>query len=133
MGWLYTRDLRAPTPSYPTIALWTASYSLFRRVPLALSAEYEVSRLLLAAPYLAAAATVSNALCVAARVAVVRAGRRWRAVAKSAANNEESSRTISGATPPTSQYSGHNAADSKDRDLGAHAAAAAAAHRSRRP
>jgi len=101
MGWLYTRDLRAPTPSHRTIALWTASYSLVRRVPLALPAEYEVSRLLVAAPYLAAAATVS--LCVAARVGVVQAGLRWRAVAKSAANNEESSRPISGATPPTSQ------------------------------
>jgi len=99
IGWLYTRDLRAPTPSSPTTALWTASYSLFLRVPLALSAEYEVPRLLVAAPYLAAAATASTALCVAARVGVVRASRRWRAVSKSAANTPafSSADTVRGA------------------------------------
>jgi len=68
-------------------------------VPLALSAEYEVPRLLVAAPYLAAAATASTALCVAARVGVVRASRRWRAVSKSAANTPafSSADTVRGA------------------------------------
>jgi len=91
--------LRAATPSSPTTALWTASSSLFLRVPVALSAEYEVSRLLGAEPYPAAAATAFTALCVAARVGVVRAGRRWRAVAKSAANTPafSSADTVRGA------------------------------------